>query len=325
MNQVVLQPTGNKDAREHYENTIQSPVNIKRFEKFLKADEFKALNKIYPSGDVTVWGVTPGKNDVNGGKYNKMKVGDITLFAANKTIFAKATTTLMLHNRKLAKDLWGVDANGRTWEYIYFVDEIEDIKIPYINFNEIAGYQSNFIIQGFAVLNETKSQAILDSFGLGSDTYGEGVSEEDLAKQSNKFKDAASLDNQSTTTVRLEQGLLRKNLFQGKKTEKCSICGKTLPVNLLVAAHIKKRSICDNEERLDFKHIATPMCKFGCDDLYEKGYIYVEEGTILINEKKYITDDLKETLHKLDNKDCIGWTEGNAKYFKAHKEYHGIK
>jgi len=51
----------------------------------------------------------------------------------------------------------------------------------------------------------------------------------------------------------------------------CSLCGQLLPVELLVAAHIKPRSECSRRERLDFENIVFGVCVLGCDALYEKG------------------------------------------------------
>ena len=64
-----------------------------------------------------------------------------------------------------------------------------------------------------------------------------------------------------------------------------------------MAAHIKKRSFSSTEEKLDYKNIVMPMCKFGCDELYEKGYIIIKDGQVVIN-KTPITESIKIYLHK---------------------------
>ena len=46
MSKIILQPSGNKDAREHYVDTIQNPVSIDRLSKFVNQDELNILKNI---------------------------------------------------------------------------------------------------------------------------------------------------------------------------------------------------------------------------------------------------------------------------------------
>ena len=52
----------------------------------------------------------------------------------------------------------------------------------------------------------------------------------------------------------------------------CAFAIETLPTNLLVAAHIKPRSKCSTSERKN-PNVVMPLCKIGCDDFFEKGYL----------------------------------------------------
>jgi hypothetical protein len=60
------------------------------------------------------------------------------------------------------------------------------------------------------------------------------------------------LDRECSAQGRVEQSFLRKGLFRGAETSSCSLCGQLLPIELLVAAHIKPRSECSRQERLVF-------------------------------------------------------------------------
>ena len=46
-------------------------------------------------------------------------------------------------------------------------------------------------------------------------------------------------------------------------------------------------------ERLDIKNIAISMCKFGCDDLFEKSYVAVVNGESI---SLVSTDNLLESI-----------------------------
>jgi hypothetical protein len=71
--------------------------------------------------------------------------------------------------------------------------------------------------------------------------------------------------------VRLEQGILRKYLIGGRESAPSAICGELFPADLLIAAHIKRRSDCtDGQRRLYATNLMT-ACAFGCDDLIRAG------------------------------------------------------
>ena len=47
MSNIILQPSSNKDAREHYVDTIQNPVSLKSIENFLDAKTKNHLNDMF--------------------------------------------------------------------------------------------------------------------------------------------------------------------------------------------------------------------------------------------------------------------------------------
>ena len=128
----------------------------------------------------------------------------------------------------------------------------------------------------------------------------------------------ASLDKLTITRTRTEQNLLRKFLFKDKSAGQCSICQKNYPIRLLAAAHIKKRSDCSNEEKKNL-NVVMPACKFGCDELYEIGYIVVENGLIKNNTKnKKTTYELESYIRNLENKTCLSWKDESKSFFEYH-------
>jgi hypothetical protein len=136
------------------------------------------------------------------------------------------------------------------------------------------------------------------------------------------------LDREYTAKVRVEQGYLRKYLFGGKETSSCALCRRTFPTNLLIAAHIKPRSKCSLQEKQDATNIVFPLCLFGCDSLYERGYVSVNSrGKIEVKILSGVTPIVKRFLNSIKGKTCLSWNPQNAKYFKWHYEDHsrGLK
>jgi hypothetical protein len=119
--------------------------------------------------------------------------------------------------------------------------------------------------------------------------------------------------------TRKEQKILQDYLIQSRTEAICHLCGKEFPVTFLVAAHIKKRADCTDGERKNLD-VGMLACKFGCDDLYEKKYIFVDEkGIIRRNQSKSITKAMEPTIVSLDGKECSIWSDSNKEFFDAHR------
>ncbi len=108
-------------------------------------------------------------------------------------------------------------------------------------------------------------------------------------------KDLKSNDAEIKTLRRTEQDYLRSQLFKGNEYFECGICGNKYPVLFLVAAHIKKRSECTLKEQND-KSIVMPMCNFGCDELYENGYISVKQGKVVQIKKEPLVQEFMDKI-----------------------------
>jgi hypothetical protein len=124
--------------------------------------------------------------------------------------------------------------------------------------------------------------------------------------------------------VRSEQGLLRRVILRDREHGTCVICGRKFPVDLLVAAHIKRRSQCSEEEKCDLRNL-VPMCKLGCDDLFERGYVGLADGQLIMNKTKLesATDAVVYYLEGLTNRVCDHWERGK-RYFEWHRAWHEI-
>ena len=118
--QLILQPCGNAGAREHFVDTIQSPVALTRILPFLQPEERARVQATF-SETVAVWGVTPGKNGLNAKKWQRITLGDAALMYRQKNFFFRGTMAYKTHCPALAHDLWGVDAEGATWSTCSFL------------------------------------------------------------------------------------------------------------------------------------------------------------------------------------------------------------
>lgn len=64
-------------------------------------------------------------------------------------------------------------------------------------------------------------------------------------------------------------------------------------------------------KKLDYQNIVMPMYKFRYDDLFEKGYIIVKDGKVILSEE-LTTEWLDVYLHNLEGRELNNWNENNA-------------
>jgi hypothetical protein len=320
---VILQPAGDGDAGDHYVETIENRVPIDRIlGKLSEADGATLRAGIRSQDSLPVWGVTPGENDVNKRKWERIVRGDIALFAKSGRVFASAVVVGTVHSKELALELWQENADGETWEYIYFLDEVQVRDIPYATLNPVLGYKPKFRIQGMNVLSEAKSDALIQYFDLESLTYPTATSEAAFNAAVSAMEDRDELDRRGSANFRVEQAFLRFSLFGKSATGRCCICGELLPADLLVAAHVKKRSHCSSDERKDYKNVVVPMCKLGCDDLYEKGYVVIDsQGYVRAGRNATSTVAVERVVSMLSSRKCAEWRSGNQGYFSWHSSH----
>ena len=102
--------------------------------------------------------------------------------------------------------------------------------------------------------------------------------------------------------------------------EPCAICHRELPSNLMIAAYIKPWGACSEAERKS-PHAAMPVCKIGCDDFFENGYIVVEEdGLVWINNEMQYPATLKSVLVDVLGNECTHFNEETAEFFAYRRD-----
>jgi hypothetical protein len=310
---VILQPAGSPEASEHYNDTIENPVKLTDSTvRMLLGSDLSKLEQIFDGDDVPMWGIVPSK--INTGKYNRMHSGDRVLFARKNRIYASGTVAYMFENHDLSVNQWEVDDQGRAWSLMYALSDIKAENISYLEFNRAVGYADTNIIQGFNVLDSDKSACVEAAFFSGKAHIQPQVSGKEYGRLI-----LDEVDAESTVKRRREQAYLRNHLFRGKATGVCSICGRSFPVQLLVAAHIKPRSRCTKEELLDL-NVVMSACALGCDALYERGWIGVDVGGVVRRGDgvSTATSAVSKYVDGVEGRGCTAHNPSSAGYFEWH-------
>ena len=200
---------------------------------------------------------------------------------------------------------------------MYFFKDLTPLNIPCAEFNQYSGYSSNYPIYMFTVLNQKKSDSVIHGLGL------QRLAEADFNTAIAELDKNKDLDAKRETYQRTEQGFLRDQLFSRKTVAICALCGREFPIELLRAAHIKRRAECSEEEKRDYKNNVMPTCTFGCDELFERGYLAVMNGKVKsVADHPLLSDAVKDYLERVNGRDCSWWHEGSKPYFLWHSSEH---
>ena len=192
------------------------------------------------------------------------------------------------------------------------------------------GYGEPLVSQ---VARKSPILAIDRSGGHGSYTYrlvGHGVNffvsaispNARRAWQQERLSDFSEMGTDGTTDrgYRREQPLLRKAVIGNASELACALCGEVYPVGALVTAHKKKRSLCNDVERLDL-NIVMPLCTFGCDYLYEVGYVYIDSGVVHVNPTLAVSGAMATKMKMLEGRKLSDmWMIGSRDYFRRPED-----
>lgn len=143
---IILFPASGRTAQVNYNKLVKEGVNI-------PGDDKDKIRRI--------WGTTNGAYGYNLSKVKLITEGDIALFVCQKKIISCAVIeSVSLNNKELANDVIKNDI----WENIIFLAGIVELNIDLLEFNKVVGYSENYSVQGFNVLDEEKSEKVLDKY-----------------------------------------------------------------------------------------------------------------------------------------------------------------
>lgn len=313
MIRIILQPASGPAPRRHYADTVEKPLMIANLNPLPDRD---TLLRKHPDGTVRAWGATPGP--YNRSAWEQMGEGDIILFYREGFFVSQCTVTHLTDNQALADTLWDRKAEtNEAFELMFFLTPPKPINIPYPDVQQLIDYGPKKMLRGLTILTSDQSAAVLNTFDTLESDLPEGPSIT-VEEYTEAVLELESLDKQRVVAVRTEQRFLRRHHFKGL-TGTCGICERDFPVGLLVVAHIKRRAACSDEEKRNYQHNTMPMCVFGCDSLFERGFIVVKNGRVVPGPTQAATKSVEDRVSWLNGKISRFWSESSASYFDWHR------
>jgi len=299
----------NKLALDDFIHSVEKKVYITDLTEGLNSDHIDKLRRI-DSEYLSIWGLP----EVQQNAWEGMRNGDTIFFFRNKTFILAGRVGLTFNSKNLAKKIWTENTANKLKENLIIFNETFELGFKTSEVTNILDYKSDAINRKITSINERKSFMLLEELKIEFFKGSEIIEPKTFQERLNNITGDLSLD--AITKRRAEQHIFSEYLFSGKESVKCSICHKDYPSDLLVAGHIKKRSDCSPSEKRDL-NVVMPVCKFGCDDLYEKGYILInKKGLVVSNPNISLTGSVGEYMKGLIGKKCKFFSKKSKKYFE---------
>lgn len=158
---IFIQPAG-EDAKKQLLITILKKISLERLKQYITQKEYEELYQLYPNKEINMWGVTSSKQNV----WSQMQNGDMVLFYGKQTFFVKGIIQYKLHNENLARNIWGTDEKGLTWQYIYVLDNAQNVDISLQDFNQVTGYRMKMVRGAMPIRKEGATENLLREYQL---------------------------------------------------------------------------------------------------------------------------------------------------------------
>ena len=82
----------------------------------------------------------------------------------DKEFFSAGKIILSFKDEQLAKHLWRTKDNGSTWENMFLIDELKQMRLPIQNFSKFMDYKPKFVVQRYMVFPEDISETIVEKY-----------------------------------------------------------------------------------------------------------------------------------------------------------------
>lgn len=354
MTAVLIHPTGVRPRganlpRRNWARTIERTVDLRRDAAAgaLTPHERDALLRHHPDGTAVFWGAKA----THAATMRRVRPGDVVLLSGDSRVLAIGRVGVVLEAPAFGDALWP-EPGADGYAHVYSIDALtfpegltyEEVMrrcatraISFRGLNLRQGTRAQVILEGLAAeipgqLGDPEASGRVDLSPRGARGLTRDPADDDDAAFPPAQRDLlARLEAMGSTdaagavrVVRRERTLLRDSLgigqAAGDAVAQCELCGRDLPRRLLVAAHVKPRSECTEEERRDIEHVAMRACLLGCDALYEAGFLTVDAtGRIVIARGEAGDTPLGTVLRGLAGHRAPAWTPQREPYFEWHR------
>ena len=305
MRQIFVFTAGDKDARKHLKDSITNPVPFSVLTTQLPQGVAQYFQSLMPNQTgFYAWGAVPGERNLP--TWKNMQVGDLVLTVFDNQYHYFSSVMGKVHSHALAKEIWGVDAEGQTWEYMYFLSKPQPISAlvtaeplksllnnGYRGFTRISHERTENIISRYGSLEtfiaqELKASIPPTSIQLEIKNLENEVDSEDVFDPNNEVDGRKKLLR--SVVIRQGQPKFRQRLLAAYQST-CVVTGCNIEA-VLQAAHIKSY---DGDNSNAIKN--GLLMRADIHTLFDLGQLKIDESGVI---------HLHESLHGTEYQQYLG-------------------
>ncbi len=144
------------EAQAHYHKTVITGIPSKEIRKL----DPEAVSISSGAEAVSrIWGVE--LRELNLSRWGRLQPEDIVLFFDGKSYVSIARVSRKTRNAALARVLWGVGKEGKTWELVCYLTNLTETQLSKSQVDRIFGYDPDFGPRGVMIVDEKKVQSFL--------------------------------------------------------------------------------------------------------------------------------------------------------------------
>jgi len=151
---------------KNIKRSVMDGVNVDELDIRDSSLREKILGR-YDTGVVKLWALKSSLRD----RWASLDEGDYVLFYhAGKLIYVGKVgfkypsadePEQVESGSRLAESVLGRDIDGKTWPYLFFLEEVREIDLPLSKLNELAGYSMKAVV-GFMKVREEKTLRVIE-------------------------------------------------------------------------------------------------------------------------------------------------------------------
>lgn len=153
MTGIAIITAGREDAYEDYVRSVREGHDPAGFEEYLPGDVIESVTD--PDTEKAhLWGTSVDS------KWQSVDPGDIALVYRDGRYIAQAMVVRTMDDIELAEHLWRTEGNPwdpeNPWRYLIFLSGVAEIDVAVEAFNELVGYQEDYIPQGLSRVSDSR-------------------------------------------------------------------------------------------------------------------------------------------------------------------------
>ena len=161
MRQLFVFTAGDAAARKHLSDSVTAPAPIALLDECLDPDQAAFLRPLLDDAQgFFAWGAVPGPRNVP--MWNAMQVGDVVLTVFDNRYRFASSVIGKVHSADLAKRIWGVDDEGKTWEYVYLLTPPRPVDVA-VTAEPVISYLNNGY-RGFTRISDSRVEKIIEDY-----------------------------------------------------------------------------------------------------------------------------------------------------------------